>query len=229
MVQQLPYSAQTITTGMRNLLLFSFIVLALASCKKQVYDIDGPNTRDTTSTTATHTETGSNNQQQAPAAGQFTGANAVMPDQHLSISLTGATLNIVYNEDVVLLTQTESLRKSYAVHFKEDFSASYLKNMDFHSMTAGGVNAYNWVDDNLNNINKTMKDTVINHVAVTKIEIVRSFNFEHTFDSAEAALAQYNLLLADKTQSISFSAYYDPTNPGTITIVGKSGIVYEGK
>ncbi len=212
---------------MKRFFYLSIIVLTLASCKKNVYDITSPESKivDTIAVAPPRTESGST--VQVPAANQFTSINLNIPDQKLTIKLNGAELTMIYNEDVVLLTQTASLKKSYAVHFTEDFSASDLKNFDFHSLTREGVNAFNWIDDNLNNINTVKKDTTINNIAITKIEVARTFNFTHTFDNADAAAAAYSRLIADKTQTISFSAYYAPVTANTVTVIGKAKLVFE--
>jgi len=214
---------------MKKLFYLSMLALALASCKKNAYEYDvTPTANKTADTTATApTGTGSGSSVQVPAADQFTSINLNIPDQKLTLKLNGAELTMVYNEDVVLLTQTASLKKSYAVHFNQDFTISDLNNFDYHSLTREGVNAFNWVDDNLNNINTVRKDTTINNIAITKIEVARTFNFTHTFDNADAALAAYNKLIADKTQTISFSAYYAPITANTVTVIGKANLVFE--
>jgi len=215
---------------MKKFFYLSMLVLALASCKKNAYDFSPTDTKptDTTATTITQPGAVTGNPIQVPDKNQITGFYQNMPDQNLKISIKGKEVDIVFNEDVVLLARTANLNQSYAVHFKEDFSASVLKNYDFYSVTREGANAYNWVDDNLNNINKTKKDTVINNIAITKIEVTRTFNFMHIFDSEDAALAEYNRLVADKSQTISFSAYYAPVDPNTITVIGKATLIFEG-
>jgi len=211
---------------MRKFFYLSMLALALASCKKNAYE-GTPSESKTADTTVVKIGSDANSDVQVPNANQFTSINLNIPDQKLTVKLNNAELTMVYNEDVVLLTQTESLKKSYAVHFTEDFSTSDLKNFDYHSLTREGVNAFNWVDDNLNNINTVRKDTVINNIAITKIEVARTFNFTHTFDNADAALSAYNKLIADKTQTISFSAYYAPVTATSVTVIGKANLVFE--
>jgi hypothetical protein len=211
---------------MKKFFYLSIVIFALASCKKNAYDVTPTETK-TPDTIVVKTGSDANSDVQVPNANQFTSINLNIPDQKLTVKLNGAELTMVYDEDVVLLTQTASLKKSYAVHFTEDFSTSDLENFDYHSLTREGVNAFNWVDDNLNNINTVRKDTVLNNIAITKIEVARTFNFTHTFDNADAALAAYNKLITDKTQTISFSAYYAPADPNTATIIGKANLVFE--
>lgn len=150
----------------------------------------------------------------------------MLPDQKLSMTLDDSNLIIVYTEDVILLTQTANLKKAWTVHLKEDFSASDLINFDYHSLTREGVNAFNWVDDNLNNVNKTMKDTVIDKIAITKIEVNRTFTFNHVYSNADAALTEYNKLIASKTQSIVFSAYYAPATKNVVTSIATAKLIY---
>jgi hypothetical protein len=207
----------------RFIYLFIILLAGFASCKKNVAELPVPATNKSTTSTTTKTSTDG---LALPAAGKFTPINFNIPDQTAGIKRDGSTLTITYNADVTLLTQTASLQKSYAVHFKEDFSASDLGKFDYHSLTKEGVNALNWVDDNLNNIYKTEKDTTLNNVAVTKIEVTRTFTFTHTFETPEQAVAAYNMLIADKTQNISFSAYYAPVDPNSVNVIGKANIFY---
>jgi len=193
-------------------------IVTLAACKKEPADTVTP-VKSKTSTAASGTGSGS-------TAVKYTSIGFMVPDQKLSMQLDGSNLIVVYNEDVILLAQTESLKKAYAVHLKEDFSASDMINFDYHSLTREGVNAFNWVDDNLNNINKTMKDTVIDNVATTKIEVNRTFTFNHVYANAGAALAEYNKLAASKSQSVVFSAYYAPATTNVVTSITTARLIY---
>lgn len=196
------------------------VILALAACKKNPSDTVTPD-KSKTGAVASGTDNGS-------AAVKYTSIDFITPQQKLSMTLDGSNLIVVYNEDVILLAQTESLKKAYAVHLKEDFSASDMSSFDYHSLTREGVNAFNWVDDNLNNINKTMKDTVIDKVAITKIEVNRTFTFNHVYANANAALAEYNKLAASKTQSVIFSAYYAPATTNVVTSLTSAKLIYVG-
>ena len=211
---------------MKRFFYFSVIILALASCKKDPNDYIAKDTRNLSSSTSSSADTvKTQTVTPVPPSGTFTSVTSVIPTQTASMKLDQNTLNIVYTENITILTQTADLQKSWAVHFKEDFSASDLGNFDYHSLTREGVNAFDWVDDNLNNINKTVSDTLINNVPVTKIEVIRTFNFTHTYGTVQQATAEYNTLLTE-TQNITFSAYYTPTNPNANIILGTAKLTY---
>ncbi|WP_299289685.1 hypothetical protein, partial [uncultured Mucilaginibacter sp.] len=119
-----------IKAAMRKLLLFAFAALALISCKK----------------------TNSTGPDSLPVATEYDALNIKAGAQIVKMKVAGNQLTMVYNEDVTLILDSGVLAKFREVHLKEDLGATKLNDYDYHSMTKGGVNATNWVDDNLNNV-----------------------------------------------------------------------------
>lgn len=192
---------------MKKLLLFpALIVLALTSCKKEKKS--GPGSS-------------------LPVAVESYKALTIKTSpQTVKMKVTGNQLNMVYNEDVTLLLDSGALAKSYAVHLKEDFSTTKLNDYDYHSITKWGINATNWVDDNLNNVVvQSSKDTLINNHIFVKKRITRTFIYQIAYDNATAATAVMNGLLK-QTDILTFSAYYAPENPDVATSTNSSKLTY---
>ncbi len=207
---------------MKKLLFLPIILLVLASCKKNAYEYPTPTTDKSTTTTTTNTDT----KGQDTNPGQAHAISLSIPDQVTTVTSTNNTVNATYCEHVILLVNTASYQKAYAVHVKEDFSGSDLAGYNYTVVGRGGNSTFNWVDDNLNNVDKTIKDTVINNVAITKIDLARKFNFTHTFDGDAAAATAYNKLLLSSNQTVSFAASLTSADPTVVTFTGKATLVY---
>jgi len=149
------------------------------------------------------------------------------PTQYTGITVKGATVSLIYNEDVNIFLPKEGYVLSYAVHLKEDFSSSALAAFTFTTIDAEGDITTNWVDDNLNNITaKTVKDTTLNNVAMVKITVKRPFTFTKTYADNEAAVNEQNYLAKITSDKINFSSYvyFTKTYPATAT---STAIVYQ--
>ena len=102
----------------------------------------------------------------------------------------------------------DAYNQTYAVHLKEDFKKSVLAAFDFTTEGENGQTAFNYVDDNLNNIRfKTLSDTLTQGVKVKKIAVHRQLTFSRTYDSPQLAADQQNLILARYDDFIKFSSY----------------------
>lgn len=191
---------------MKKLLLFSLAVLALTSCKK--------------------TNNGGPGSSLPVATEGYAALNIKTGPQIVKLSVTGNQLNMVYNEDVTLLLDSNVLAKSWAVHLKEDLGTTQLANYDYHSITKWGVNATNWVDDNLNNVViQSSKDTLINNHIFVKKHVTRTFIYQKAYNNATAAIDVMNGLLK-QTDILTFSAYYAPENPDVATTTNTAKLTY---
>ncbi len=180
---------------MRKLLLFAFAALALISCKKA--NSTGPDS--------------------LPVATEYDALNIKTGAQIVKMKVDGNQLTMLYNEDVTLILDAGVLAKFREVHLKEDLGATKLNDYDYHSITKGGINATNWVDDNLNNVViQSSKDTLVNNRIYVKKRIVRTFTYQKAFDTATTATSVMNGLLK-QTDILTFSAYYAPENPDVTT------------
>ncbi len=191
---------------MKKLLLFSLAALALVSCKKTGNE-SSPFT--------------------APATGEnYPALNIKTSAQVVKMTVSGNVLNMVYNEDVTLILDSNTLAKSLEVHLKEGFDGTSLANYDYHSLTKFGVNATNWVDDNLKNIViHSSKDTLINSHLFVKKRITRVFNYQRAYaNPSDAAMTMGRLL--KQTDILTFSAYYAPENPDVATTVNTAKLTY---
>ena len=189
---------------MRKLLLFAFAALALISCKK----------------------TNSTGPDSLPVATEYDALNIKAGAQVVKMKVAGNQLTMVYNEDVTLILDSGTLAKFREVHLKEDLGATKLNDYDYRSMTKGGVNATNWVDDNLNNIViQSSKDTLVNNRIYVKKHIVRTFTYQKAYGTNDAALSVMNGLLK-QTDILTFSAYYAPENPDVATTTNTAKLTY---
>ena len=189
---------------MKKLILFGLAAFALVSCKKE---------NSTTPTSANTTET-------------YTDLNIKTNTQVVKMSVTAGTLNMVYNEDVTLVVDSAKLNDMWAVHLKEDFDGTQLANFDYHSLTKYGVNATNWVDDNLNNIViESSKDTLINNRAFVKKRVTRTFIYQKNYGSTDEAQTVLNKLLK-QSDSINFSSYITPDEPVAISAKNSAKLSY---
>ena len=128
--------------------------------------------------------------------------------QDVKTSVNGKTLNLVFDERVNIFLLADAYEQTYAVHLKEDFKKSVLAAFDFSTEGENGVTAYNYVEDNLNNIRfKTISDTTIQGVKVKKIAVHRQLTFSKTYDSAQLATDQQNIILGHYQDFITFSSY----------------------
>ncbi|MVN23053.1 hypothetical protein [Mucilaginibacter arboris] len=179
---------------MKKLLLFCLSALALVSCKKSGNEA-GPTS--------------------LPVTGNFTALNIKTNPQLVKLTVSSNKLNIVYTEDLTLVLDSNRLAQKCAVHLKEDFTGTTLANFDYQSLTKYGVNATNWVDDNLNNmVVNSSKDTLIAGKMFVKKRITRSFIYQKIYNSSDDASMALNQLLKQK-DIITFSAYYAPTDTET--------------
>ncbi len=191
---------------MKKLLLFGFAALTLASCKK-----DKNQDMQSSATVST---------------GTYASLNIKTSGQVVKMAVASNILNMVYNEDVTLVLDSASLAKDWEVHLKEDFTGTQLANYDYHSLTKLGVNATNWVDDNLDNIVlHSSKDTLINNKIYVKKRITRSFIYQKSFNSSADATVVLNQLLK-QTDIIAFSSYFAPADPEVAATVNTAKLTY---
>jgi hypothetical protein len=190
---------------MKKVLLIALTALTFASCQK---------------------EKGRKPQSSLDFNENYAALNIKTSAQVVKMAVTANVLNLVYNEDVTLILDSAKLNDNWAVHLKEDFSGTQLCHFDYHSLTKYGVNATNWVDDNLNNVViHSSKDTLINNKMFVKKRITRSFVYQKAYNSAEDATTVLNQLLK-QTEIIGFSAYYAPSESESAATVNTAKLTY---
>jgi len=191
---------------MKKVLLLALSALALVSCQKE------KNGKPQTSLSVSETTAA---------------LNIKTTGQVVKMAVTTNILNMVYNEDVTLILDSAKLADNWAVHLKEDFSGTQLAHFDYLSLTKYGVNATNWVDDNLNNVViHSSKDTLINNKIFVKKRITRSFIYQKAYSSSDDATTVLNQLLK-QTEIIGFSAYYAPADSETSATVNTAKLSYQ--
>ncbi|MGI4750364.1 MAG: hypothetical protein ACRYFB_07005 [Janthinobacterium lividum] len=173
---------------MKKLLLFAFAAVTLVSCQKSGSEGDP-----SSSTVSTE---------------NYSALNIKTSTQVVKMNVVANVLNMTYNEDVTLVADSGKMVPNWALHFKEDFTGTELADYHYNSITKFGVNATDWVDDNLNNVViHSSKDTVINNKIFVKKRITRSFVYKETYDSAAEATKVLGQLLK-QTDIIAFTSYF---------------------
>lgn len=190
---------------MKKVLLFALIALAVSSCTK---------------------EKNGGSYSTLPVSENFSALTVRTSGQVVKMAVTSNVLNMIYNEDVTLILDSAKLSRSYAVHLKEDFTGTQLAKYDYHSLTRNGLNATNWVDDNLNNIVvHSSIDTLIAGKVFVKKRITRSFLYQLAYNSsADATVVMQKLL--KQTDIISFSAWYAPGEDQTAPTTNTAKLTY---
>ena len=125
----------------------------------------------------------------------------------LKATVTDNKLVIIFNENVDLLFNAEGYKKISAIHLSEDFKSTLLKDFQFTTVAEQGNVTLNWVDDNLNNVIKTVKDTVVNNVNMVKVSVHRPFTFFKSYDSNATAITQRDIIINKTDDTVGFTAY----------------------
>ena len=129
------------------------------------------------------------------------------PIQYVVTSVNGDTLKMIYYENVSLYIPPNGLNLSYALHLTQDFSGSLLKNFNFNAYDQYGDYTYDWADDNLNNVTKTITDTTINGAAMKNVTVERPFIFTKVYNSTQLAAAEKDSVNAATADKISFTSF----------------------
>lgn len=191
---------------MKTILPILLISIVLFSCSKQG-DVK-PTSTDSTKTNNGHLSATSDPTVKLSHDDSIHMAAFIIYPQNVKTSVNGKTLNLVFDERVNIFLMADAYEQTYAVHLKEDFKKSVLAAFDFSTEGENGVTAYNYVEDNLNNIRfKTVTDTLIKGVKVKKIAVHRQLTFSKTYDSQQLATDQQNIILSHYQDFITFSAY----------------------
>lgn len=191
---------------MKTILPILFITIVLFSCSKQG-DVK-PTSTDTTKTNNGHLSAPPDPAVQLSHDDSIHMAAFIISPQNVKTTITGKTLNLIFDERVNIFLMADAYEQTYAVHLKEDFKKSALAAFDFSTEGENGVTAYNYLEDNLNNIRfKTITDTLIQGVKIKKIAVHRQLTFSKTFDSQQLAADQQNIILSRSGDFITFSSY----------------------
>ena len=173
---------------MKKLLLFAFAAVTLASCQKS-----GTEGNPTSTTVSTE---------------NYAALNIKTSAQVVKAGVTDNVLNMTYNEDVTVIADSSMIKSNWTIYLKEDFTGTQLAGYHYNSITKFGVNATDWVDDNLNNvILRSSKDTLINNKLFVIKRITRSFAYAQTYASATAATKVLSQLLKT-TDIMAFTSYF---------------------
>jgi hypothetical protein len=127
--------------------------------------------------------------------------------QQIKTSVTNQKLTLLFNENVNILLTADGYYKTSAIHLSEDFYDTMFSSFDFTTVNEYGMVTPDWVDDNLNNVLKTVKDTFINNVHMVNVNVNRQFTFFRIYDSNQTAVNQQNLFLNNPNDQITLTSY----------------------
>jgi hypothetical protein len=200
---------------MRGLIVILFAAVAFSSCQKSEVN---PTAASATSTTASAT-TAAN---QAVAA---TDTNVILhtvtltaKNQLAKTLVTDSTLNISYAQDVAILICAKGYNSSYSTYLVADFSGSILSKFNYYSSSKTGVTTYNYIENNLNDVDfKTVTDTTVNNTAMKKVRVQRTISFTKRFATPALAASAQKIVMAQTADPVKYISYmyYDKTYPET--------------
>jgi hypothetical protein len=178
---------------MKKLLYLTAITLLFASCESSKLGDPKP-----VSSNKPHTTNST-----APNA-----VNLSIADQVVNTSVSHDTLYLSYTEKADLLINQADYDNASAVHFKEDFSASGLAGVHFKTLNSDGDFTYDYIDDNLNNVNMSAPTTtIVNGKTMVKLHVERTLIFISVYQSQQLAVQAQNMFVNKTKDSITFSSY----------------------
>ncbi|MDN3549859.1 hypothetical protein [Mucilaginibacter aquaedulcis] len=163
-----------------------------------------------------------------PHTTNSTAPNAVnlsIADHVVKTSVSHDTLYLSLNEKADLIISQDDYNKASAVHFKEDFSASGLSGLHFSTLNGDGDIAYDYIDDNLNNVNLPAATTaIVNGKTVVKLHVERTIVFFKAYQSQQLAVQAQTGYINKNKDMITFSSYIfdDKDNAAVSLTVGLS-------
>jgi hypothetical protein len=218
---------------MKVLYTLIFLSIVAAGCSKNG-DVLPSDNNTKTSGSSTKTSDGGSPQTPPDATPKISHDDSIhittfsIKPQNVKTSVSGVNLTLTFYENVDLLFTAEGYQKTSAVHLKEDLSNSLLAGFDFTTVAEDGNTTLNWVDDNLNNVVlKTVKDTVINNVAMVKIKVRRPFTFFKACQSKEDAVNQQASFKQVTSDSVTFSSYCYYNQKNYKPVAASANIVYK--
>jgi hypothetical protein len=130
-----------------------------------------------------------------------------------------------YNQQITLLIKSDSLKNAWSITFNEDFTASQLEFFSFSTVNKSGTVVYNYIDNNLNNVSTTQKDTIIDNISITKISFSRVRFYSYTFPQLTDANKMYNYMMIAK-EPVGFSVFISYADKNSTTYSIQSTIKY---
>jgi hypothetical protein len=134
-----------------------------------------------------------------------------LDDQIVKTRISGDTLHLDFYENVNLLVDPNDYSGSWALLIEEDFTKSYLNNLDYYAQATPTVYAHNWVPSNTNDVapgQKTVSNVTVDGKKYVKVTIARVFEFYNVMSSTQTAINQQNVLLSTTTDNIGYKTYY---------------------
>jgi len=195
---------------MKKLLYLTSIVLLFASCESSKLIDPKPVTSSKPHTTNST----------APNA-----VNLSIADQVVNTTVSHDTLYLSYTEKADLIINQTDYDNAAAVHFKESFLTSGLNGIHFKILNNSGDYSYDYVDDNLNNVNMpAATTTVVNGKTMVKLHVERTFIFYQAYQSQQLAVQAQSMFINKTKDTITFSSYTfdDKDNDAVSLTVGLS-------
>jgi len=153
-------------------------------------------------------------------------------DQAVKMRVINDTLRLDFYENVVVLVDPKDYANSWAMHLQEDFSKSYLKDLEFNALATPVGYAHNWVPVNLNDAapgQKTSTNISVDGKQYVQVTIARKFEFYNKLANNQAALDQKNTLLNTTNHTVSYKAFYSDGAGYSISNDGTFKIVYSNQ
>lgn len=152
------------------------------------------------------------------------------PDQIVKMRVSNDTLRLNFYENISVLVDPADYGNSWAMHLEQNFSNSYLKDLDFDALASAAGYAHNWIPINLNDAapgQKTSTNVTVDGKQYVKVTIARVFEFYSKLGTNQAAVNQQNSLLQTTTHTVTFKAYYSDGSGYSLSNDGTFKIMYQ--
>jgi len=150
-------------------------------------------------------------------------------DQTVKMRVSNDTLRLDFYENIVVLVDSKDYANSWAMHLQENFSNSYLNNLDFNALASAAGYAHNWIPVNLNDAapgQKTATNVTVDGKQYVQVTIARKFEFYNKLASNQAAVSQQNALLQTTNHTVTYKLFYSDGGGYSVSNDGTFKLVY---
>jgi hypothetical protein len=187
-------------------LLSCIALIVFSSCRKPVEKVSpdsvGQTTIDQGNYTSTTGDIATQDVKIAPVPFQ-------VPAQMVTISRNNNTVQLLYQQKISLMVYAATYNNSWGITFIQDFSAAAMGGYMYTNTNIAGNVTQDWATVNLNEVEKSKKDTVVNGANMVKVYFERSFKFTKEYTTATEASEQMELI-AQRQDKVLFTTYYQP-------------------
>ncbi|RYY33960.1 MAG: hypothetical protein EOP46_14965 [Sphingobacteriaceae bacterium] len=207
---------------MKKIILSALLIAVFASCKKLNDVLPESNISEPGNTITVPTA------EEGKLLASIKVTPAIQDDagaQIVKASVNDKTLTLAYSQRVHVLADKERYESAWHVYFNEDFKNTQLDGLDFRMKMGWGETVFNWKPNDMDQIEKTMTDTVIGGVKVLNIRFERTYNFFKEYNTPEEATAKMEAVVGKK-EKLRLLTRYEPDTDSTRFFVSTVDLQY---